>query len=142
MQDPGIFLLSLIGVWGAHSQAFLWVLIAVTSLAFALPIFLLPLTWARWFRWRLPREADGADLAVYFGRCLGAFVLIVELLMLRAALTGDGLPYTFQVLIAVSAFMVVVHVWGALQRIQPPTETMEIAMYTAFGLLAILFYPV
>jgi hypothetical protein len=38
--------------------------------------------------------------------------------------------------------MVVVHVWGALQRIQPPTETMEIAMYTAFGLLAILFYPV
>ena len=130
-----------IGLWSSHSRGFLWALIAFTSIAFALPIFLMPLTWARWFRWRLPREADGEDLAVYFGRCLGAFVVIVELLMLRAALTGEGLVYTFQVLIAIAAFMVIIHVQGAVQRIQPVTETYEIGMYGGLGLLALVFYP-
>jgi len=131
----------LIGLWGTHSREFLWALIVFTSLAFALPIFLMPLTWARWFRWRLPKEPDGADLAVYFGRCLGAFVLIVELLMLRAALSGEGLVYTFQVLFAVAVFMTIVHIQGAVQRIQPITETLEIGMYSGLGILAVLFYP-
>jgi hypothetical protein len=126
------------GIWGSHSQAFLLVLFAVTSTVFALPIFLAPLTWARWFGWRLPEQTH---LAIYFGRCLGAFILIVELLMLRAGLTGEGLVFTFQVLLAVAGFMVIVHVWGAVQRIQPLSETLEIGMYAVLGLLAWLFYP-
>ena len=128
----------MIGIWAAHAQAFLLVLMLVTSAVFALPIFLTPLTWARRFGWRIPEHTD---LAVYFGRCLGAFILIVELLMLRAALTGTGLVLTFQVLIAVAVLMTVVHIWGALQRIQPISETLEIGMYAGLGALAALFYP-
>ncbi|MCX7054497.1 MAG: hypothetical protein NTU56_09850, partial [Proteobacteria bacterium] len=78
----------------------------------------------------------------YFGRCLGAFILIVELLMLQAVLNGTGLIFTFQILLAVSAFMIVVHVWGALLRIQPVSETLEIGMYSGLALLTVLFYPV
>jgi hypothetical protein len=128
----------MLGIWSAHSQAFLLTLVCVTSIAFALPIFLVPLTWARWFGWRIPQERD---LAIYFGRCLGAFVLIVEVLMLRAGLNGEGLVFTFQVLLAVGALMVVVHIWGALRRIQPISETLEIGMYSGLFLLAVLFYP-
>ena len=128
----------MMGIWAPHAQAFLFVLMIVTSAAFALPIFLAPLTWARRFGWRIPEHTD---LAIYFGRCLGAFILIVELLMLRAALTGTGLVFTFQVLLAVSALMIVVHVWGALLRIQPVSETLEIGMYAGLGLLAVAFYP-
>jgi hypothetical protein len=128
----------MIGIWAAHAQAFLLVLMLVTSAVFALPIFLTPLTWARRFGWRIPEHTD---LAVYFGRCLGAFILIVELLMLRAALTGTGLVLTFQVLIAVAVLMTVVHIWGALQRIQPISETLEIGLYAGLGALAALFYP-
>jgi len=128
----------MVGTWGSHAQAFLLVLMLVTSAAFALPIFLAPLTWARRLGWRIPEHTD---LAVYFGRCLGAFILIVELLMLRAGLTGTGLVFTFQVLIAVAALMTIVHVWGALQRIQPVSETLEIGMYAGLGILAVLFYP-
>jgi hypothetical protein len=106
---------------------------------FALPIFLVPLRWARWFGWKIPQQTD---LAVYFGRCLGAFILIVELLMLQAAISGTGLVFTFQILLAVSSFMIVVHVWGALLRIQPISETLEIAMYGGLALLTVLFYPV
>jgi len=128
----------MLGLWSAHSQVFLLVLVCVTSVVFALPIFLVPLTWARWFGWRIPQEHD---LAIYFGRCLGAFVLIVEALMLRAGLGGVGLVFTFQVLLAVAALMVLVHLWGALLRIQPISETLEIGMYSGLFLLAVLFYP-
>ena len=69
--DLGSHPVSFVGIWGEHSQAFLWVLVAFTAPVFALPIFLMPLTWARRFGWRLPREADGEDLAIYLGGCLG-----------------------------------------------------------------------
>jgi hypothetical protein len=128
----------MIGIWRSHAQAFLLLLMLVTSAAFAVPIFLAPLTWARRLGWQIPEHTD---LAVYFGRCLGAFILIVEMLMLRAVLTGVGLVLTFQVLIAVAVLMTVVHIWGALQRIQPISETLEIGMYAGLGMLAVLFYP-
>ncbi|MDE0856063.1 MAG: hypothetical protein OSA97_16735 [Nevskia sp.] len=128
----------MLGLWSAYSQVFLIALVCVTSLVFALPIFLVPLSWARWFGWRIPQERD---LAIYFGRCLGAFILIVEALMLRAGLSGVGLLFTFQVLLGVALMMVIVHVWGALLRIQPVSETLEIGMYGGMFLLAVLFYP-
>jgi hypothetical protein len=129
----------MLGFWGAHARTYLLLLMTVTTAVFALPIFLAPLKWARWFGWRIPQQTD---LAVYFGRCLGSFILIVELLMLQAAVTGTGLVITFQVLLAVSAFMIVVHAWGALLRIQPLSETLEIGMYSVLALLTVLFYPV
>jgi hypothetical protein len=125
-------------MWGSHAQAFLLVLMLVTTAAFALPIFLAPLAWATRLGWRIPEHTD---LAVYFGRCLGAFILVVELLMLRAVLTGSGLVFTFQVLIAVAVLMTIVHIWGALQRVQPISETLEIGMYAGLGALTVLFYP-
>ena len=128
----------MIGIWAPHAQAFLFALMIVTTAAFALPIFLAPLAWARRFGWRI---AEPTDLAVYFGRCLGAFILIVEMLMLRAALTGTGLVFTFQVLIAVAVLMTIVHIWGGLLRIQPISETLEIGLYAGLGLLAVAFYP-
>lgn len=128
----------MIGLWSAHAQTYLLVLSIATTLVFALPIFLVPLLWARVMQWQLPEHTD---LAVYFGRCLGAFILIVEALMLRAALTGEALATTFEVLAAVAGFMVVVHIYGALRRIQPWTETMETGFYAGMLVLTLLFWP-
>jgi len=128
----------MVGRWGAHAQTFLLVMVATTSLIFAIPIFLVPLRWGRHFLWQIPEDTD---LTVYFGRCLGAFILIVEGLMLRAGLNGVGMVFTFQVMLAVALFMVVVHIWGAVQRIQPITETLEIGMYAGMAILVLLFYP-
>ncbi|OQR29932.1 hypothetical protein BWR15_24685 [Pseudomonas sp. T] len=128
----------MIGMWSAHAQSYLLVLSVATTLVFALPIFLVPLLWARVMQWQLPEHTD---LAVYFGRFLGAFILIVEGLMLRAALTGEALVTTFEVLAAVAGLMVVVHVYGALRRIQPWTETLETGFYAGMLLLTLLFWP-
>lgn len=128
----------MIGMWSAQAQSYLLVLSIATTLVFALPIFLMPLSWARVMQWQLPEHTD---LAVYFGRCLGAFILIVEGLMLRAALTGEALATTFEVLAAVAGLMVVVHIYGALRRIQPWTETLETGFYAGMLVLTLLFWP-
>lgn len=128
----------MLGLWTVHAQTYLLALAVVTTLVFALPITLWPLTWARLMGWKLPEHTD---LAVYFGRCLGAFILIVEALMFRAGLTGEALLTTFEVLAAVATLMVLVHVYGAIKRIQPLSETLEIGMYSGMLALTLLFWP-
>ena len=62
------------GIWAASAQTYLLVLATTTTLFFAIPIFVQPLRWARLMLWRVPAETD---LAIYFGRCLGAFILVI-----------------------------------------------------------------
>ncbi|WP_028007037.1 hypothetical protein [Solimonas flava] len=126
-----------LGLWGAYAPVYLKVLVIGTTLAFALPIFLVPLHWARAMQWRIPEHTD---LAVYFGRCLGAFILIFEWLAWRAA-HGHDIEVVFRMLLAITGSMVLVHIYGALRRIQPWTETLEIGFYAGLFALSVLFYP-
>jgi hypothetical protein len=128
----------MLSIWSDSAAGYLLVLTVASTLVFALPIFLVPLTWARLMGWRIPMQTD---LAVYFGRCLGAFILILEAMMLRAALTGEAIHTVFQLLAATALMMIVVHVYGALRRIQPLSETLEIGFYAGLLLLTLLFWP-
>jgi hypothetical protein len=128
----------MLGLWSANAADFLLILTLATTLVFALPIFLVPLTWARLMAWQIPQQTD---LAVYFGRCLGAFILILEALMLRAALTGEAMHTAFELLAATATMMIVVHVYGALMRIQPLSETLEIGFYVLLLMLTLMFWP-
>jgi hypothetical protein len=128
----------MLGIWRLYATDYLLILTISTTLVFALPIFLVPLTWARLMGWRIPTQTD---LAVYFGRCLGAFILILEAMMLRAALTGEAIHTVFELLAATALMMVVVHVYGAFRRIQPLSETLEIGFYVGLLLLTLLFWP-
>ena len=128
----------MIGMMGEHAQTFLLVFGIIGGIAFALPIFVAPLAWARVFRWNLPEDTD---LAVYFGRCLGVMALVLDAFVLRAAVTGEGTVWVFRFAIAVFAGMTLVHIWGAIRRIQPMTETIEIAFWAGLVLLGLLHYP-
>ena len=128
----------MLGLWSTNAADFLLILTLATTLVFALPIFLVPLTWARLMAWQIPQQTD---LAVYFGRCLGAFILILEALMLRAALTGEAMHTAFELLAATATMMIVVHVYGALKRIQPLSETLEIGFYVLLLMLTLMFWP-
>jgi hypothetical protein len=128
----------MIGIWAEHARTFLLVFGVVAGLAFALPISLVPLAWARAFRWRLP---DDTDLAVYFGRCLGVLAVVLGGFTLWAGVTGDGVEQLFQIMISVFIGMTIVHIVGAIQRIQPMTETIEIAFWGGLILLGLAFYP-
>lgn len=129
----------MIGPYAEHARTFLWVLGITTTLAFALPLFLMPLTWARLMLFKVPQDTD---LNVYFGRCLGAFILVIEMMIFRGASDPSVTPITFQILFAVFGIMLVVHLYGWLRGIQPVTENLENIMWAVLLVLAALFYPV
>ncbi len=123
----------------AHPYAswYLWILGGLFVAGFALPMLLAPLTWARWFRWRLPADTD---LATYFGRCLGGVALALSVGWLRAARDLEGNLVVLEVTIAAGLLMTVVHTWGAVTRRQPASETAEIPLYAALTLATFLIY--
>lgn len=128
----------MLGAYAQYSQHYITTLMIVTTLFFALPIFLAPIAWARMMGWTIPEHRH---LAIYFGRCLGAFILVVEATMLRSATTGTSFSYAFDILFVVFSLMFVVHVYGALKRIQPLSETLEIGFWAVLFVLNVLFYP-
>jgi hypothetical protein len=129
----------MIGIWSTNATIFLLVLAVTTTATFALPILLTPLRWARLVQWRIPEHTD---LTVYFGRCLGAFILVIEFLMFQAALSHQSLVVTYRCLLLLWGLMIVIHAVGALQRTQPMTETLEIGFWVALTVLTLLFWPV
>jgi hypothetical protein len=128
----------MIGVWSQHAEIFLLALGVGTALLFSLPISFAPLRWARLVGWSV---AQDDALALYFGRCLGAFALILNFFMLRAGFSGAHLTATFEFMALVWAAMIVVHVVGALQGVQPILETLEIIFWIALAGLTALFWP-
>lgn len=131
--------MDLIGTWAPHAQTFALGLTALTFFAFSLPLFLAPGLWARAFLWRLPEDTD---LAWYFGRCLGSFALVTNLLFLRAGIDGTGLITVIEFFALFSGLMVIVHVWGALEGTQPITETLEIGFWAVLLIVSLLVLPV
>lgn len=129
----------MIGLWALHAQTFLLALGALTIVLFSIPIAFAPLFWARLVGWDIPEKRD---LAIYFGRCLGAFALILNFFMLRAGLTGEGVRPTYEFMAMVWAFMIVVHIVGAIQRVQPIVETLEIGFWILLALMTAAFWPV
>lgn len=128
----------MIGFYSGHAQTFLLVLGIVTTLGFAVPLFIAPLRWARLMLFRIP---DETDLAVYFGRCLGAFILVIEWMIFRGAYDSGVTVLVFQILFAVFGLMLIVHLYGWFKGIQPITENLENGMWAILLVLAALFYP-
>lgn len=114
----------MLGYYAQYSKEYIATLMIVTTLFFAPPIFIAPIAWAKAMRWTIP---DHQHLAIYFGRCLGAFILVIEAAMLRSVMTGTSYSYAFDLLFMVFGLMFAVHVYGALKRIQPITETWKSA---------------
>jgi hypothetical protein len=121
-----------------RSSAFLLGAGTTGLLAFGIPLFLSPLRWARALRWRVPADTD---LTVYLGRSLGAVAVALSTGALRAARRPEEQRTMVEVGLLTGALLTAVHVWGALLRRQPWTETAEIAFWSAMAAGAALAYP-
>jgi hypothetical protein len=128
----------MIGIWSQHSAAFL-VIGGIATLLFALPMLVHPLAWARVLRWPLPAETN---LAVYFGRCLGGVVTVVGIFAFVAERVVEARAFYFELVLAMVGVNILVHVWGAVRRIQPRSETIEIAAWVLLFAAGLLFFPV
>jgi hypothetical protein len=128
----------MIGLYAEHASSFLRVVSLLTLVAFAIPISVAPLHWARVLRW--PADTQ-PQLALYFGRCLGVVALVLVGAGWQAAANPALQPFYFNILIGSTGLLALVHVVGALQKVQPWTETAEIPFWGGLVLLALLFYP-
>jgi hypothetical protein len=117
---------------------FLWIAPTLFLIVYALPLAFAPFRWARAFRWQV-NERD--DLALYFGRCVGALAIVLCAACFRAAPHPRANPLLFEIIAGVGVAMTVLHIVGALQRRQPWTETIEIALYAGLAALALVLRP-
>jgi len=116
------------------ASVFLWGAGVAFLLVFALPLFFVPMRWARVFQWQLPEHTD---LAVYLGRCLGGVALAIVVCCFRAAPDPTAHPLLFELLTLACALMTFVHIRGAIEGRQPWTETAEIALYGVMTAVAL-----
>jgi hypothetical protein len=131
----------MIGLLSEQASGFLVAVSLISLLALGLPMLLVPLTWAQWLRWPIPQSTDGRNLSIYFGRCLGAVICVQATVVLVNADDDSLQPVLFAILIGEFALMVAVHVWGAVRRIQPRSETLETYAWAGLLVLALLFCP-
>lgn len=128
----------MIGIWSTHAQTFMLVFAIFAMAAFVIPMIFAPMFWARMLLWNIPEDTD---LAVYSLRSLGSLGLAVLLVTFRASITGEGLLFVYQLFIPFFLLMVLVHAYGAIKRIQPITETLEIGFWLILLILALCFMP-
>ena len=128
----------MIGIWSAHAQTFMLAFAILAMVVFVIPMIFAPMFWARMLLWNIPEDTD---LAVYSLRSLGSLGLAVLLITLRAAITGEGLLLVYELFIPFFALMVLVHLYGAIKKIQPITETLEIGFWLVLLVLALCFMP-
>jgi len=121
-----------------RSSLFLLAASSIGLLAFALPLLLSPLRWARRLRWRLPEDTD---LTVYLGRSLGAVATALSVGGLLAARDPRRHRIVFPMASLAGLLLTGVHIWGAVQKRQPWTETAEIPFWAAVAAGAAASYP-
>ena len=130
----------MLGLWQANAVAFAVAFAAISSLTFAVPFVIAPERWSRTMGWAVPEDRD---LVRYFARSLGLLALSTNAMGLYAALCRIALlPAYYFALTLFFALMIPLHVYGALRRQQPVSETMEIALWAVLLVLAVLFYPI
>jgi hypothetical protein len=97
-----------------------------------------PLHWARALRWRWPEDTD---LTVYFGRCLGAVVTALGVFAWIAARRPEVQAFFFELALTAIGINIGVHIYGALRKIQPITETVEIVFWAALLAFGLATFP-
>ena len=105
---------------------------------FAIPLLLDPYGWARRFGWAPEPETD---VGLYFGRCLGALAVGLQIGNLLAARRPREHRSSFTVTEIVCWLLAAVHLRGLLERRQPPIEHAEIVGWAAFAVGARRFRP-
>jgi hypothetical protein len=127
-----------IGIWSEYSSTFLTWFALLIMLVFAIPYIFAPLTWGKVVGFTLP---DDTDLAVYFGRSLGVTVSGISLICYLASNTPAAQPIVFSGLVFTSATLTIIHIYGAIKKIQPLVETLEIGAWFGILLLQLAVFP-
>jgi hypothetical protein len=128
----------MLGIWNAYTNIFLIVAGVAMLIAFGLPMLLVPMSWARLFRWEVPQSQK---LASFLGRSMGIFICIMAIFAFKATQNTVTQPFFFDLMLWIFGAMIILHVYGAIRKVQPITETVEILVWVILTLVTLGFYP-
>jgi hypothetical protein len=128
----------MIGLWGSYADAFLYVAGVAMLLTFGIPLLVVPLRWARVFRWDVPKPEN---LVVFLGRSVGIFISLMAVFAFKAASQPLVRPFFFDWMLWLFIAMIALHTYGAVRKTQPVTETLEIIVWVVLFLITLCFYP-
>jgi hypothetical protein len=129
----------MIGIWKSYNDIFLIVAGVAMLAAFGIPLLLVPLGWARAFRWEVPQPRN---LVVFLGRSLGVFISIMAIFAFKVTQTPTFKPFYFDLMLWIFGGMILLHAYGAIRKTQPVTETLEILLWVILSVITLCFYPV
>ncbi|MCX6027547.1 MAG: hypothetical protein NTY23_15090 [Chloroflexi bacterium] len=129
----------MVGIWQAYAGTYLIVAGIAMLATFGIPLLTVPMSWARLMRWEIPPPGQ---LVTFLGRSLGLFVSVIAVYAFKVAVTPQAQPFFFQLMLWLFVAMIGLHVYGALKRVQPITETIEIGLWVVLLLVTLAFYPV
>jgi len=129
----------MIGIWAANNNIYLVIVGVATLVFFGLPVIVAPMSWARALRWELPQQRDLTNI---FGRSLGIVISIIAIFAFRVTQIPAAKPFFFDLMLWTFVGMLLLHIYGAIRKTQPVTETIEIGLWVILTLLTLCFYPV
>jgi len=128
----------MIGVWKSYSDVYLYVMGAAMLVTFGVPLLVVPLRWAKIYRWEIPQSEN---LVVTLGRSLGLVISLIALFAFKVVSVPGAKPLFFDFILWLLAAMTALHVYGGIRKTQPVTETIEIALWVALFVVTLCFYP-
>jgi len=128
----------MIGIWGEYANEYLYVVAIGSLLLFGLPMVIWPLRWARIFQWFIPEQTH---LTIYFGRCLGGIICVMAAFAIVATRNTATLQFFYGFILVNFMVMILVHLYGAIKKIQPRAETLEIVYWLGLSIATLLFFP-
>ncbi len=128
----------MIGIWQSYSDAYLYVAGAAMLATFGIPLLVVPLRWARAFRWEVPQPEN---LVVFLGRSLGILISLLAVFAIKVTSSPAAKPFFFDLMLWLFVAMIALHAYGAIRKTQPITETGEILLWVALFLITLCFYP-
>jgi hypothetical protein len=129
---------NMIGIWSSYADIYLIVAGIAMLAGFGLPLVLVPLRWASLFRWDVSQVSD---LVIFLGRSLGVFITVIALYAFKVSQTPSAMPFYYELMLWTYVGMILLHVHGAIRKIQPITETIEIGLWIILCLVTLCFYP-
>jgi hypothetical protein len=129
----------MIGIWKSFSDIYLNIAGVAMLISFGIPLLLVPLRWARALRWEVPQPEN---LVVFLGRSMGILISLLAIFAFKVTCTPAAQPFFFDLMLWLFVSMFALHVYGAIRKTQPITETVEILLWVVLFLITLCFYPV
>ncbi len=129
----------MIGIWNAYSNLFLYVVGVAMLLVYGLPLIFAPLRWAKAFGWEIQ---PSTTLTVMLGRSLGILISLVAVFAFVVTRMTEAKPFFFLFILCLIGLNTLLHLYGAIRRVQPKLETYELGLWVILFVLTLVFYPV